>query len=151
MKNTLLLSLALVAGCHSSKHADGVACDAKAVKALAGSLDQANGIGLDLQDAKVKTDIAAATKELTGKTYAFTGCKFSSQGNDVVSFSASDGDKSVDCHMKGGEEGVTKFRHAAMAVGQDKLKLDVSGVIAPDGDAHFPRLAMTACEIDAHE
>jgi len=149
MKTTLLIALSLFA-C-KSKHIDAVACDATAVNALAANLDKANGIGVDLQDPKNKADIANATKDLTGKKFAFTGCKFSMQGNDEVSFTASNGDKSIGCHMKDGEEGVTKFRHAAMAIGQAKLRLDVSGTIESDKDAHFPRLAMTGCEIEAHE
>jgi len=149
---SMVAALAFGAGCGKSKHADGVKCDAKAIGALAASLDKANGIGVDLTNDKVKAEIAAAAKDVTGKTFAFDGCKFHSQGNDTVSFSAADSDRpSLDCAMKGGEAGVTEFRHAAMKIGQDKVRLDVSGVIASHGDPQFARLGMTECEISTHD
>jgi len=89
MKTTLVIALSLFA-CGKSKPS-GVACDATAVNALAASLDKANGLNVDLQDAKIKADIATATKEITGKKFAFTGCKFSGQGNDEVWFAAPTG------------------------------------------------------------
>src|SRR5450432_1680342 len=117
MKTTLLAIAVSLSACGKSK-SSAVACDATATNALAASLDKANGthLGNAYDDPKNKADMAAATKELTGKKFAFTGCKFDGQGNDMVSFTASNGDKSINCHMKGGEDGVTKFRHAAMAI-----------------------------------
>lgn len=152
MKNALWISLLFVAACGSKgKHIDGVACDAKAVGDLATKLDMASGINVDLQDKKVQADIEAAKKDVMGKTFAFTGCKFESQGNDQVNFASADGGKSIHCTMKGGEKGVTEFRHAAMAVGQDKLKLDVVGTIGEAGTKNFERVGMTNCEIVAHD
>ncbi|MEO8554535.1 MAG: hypothetical protein ABI678_31380 [Kofleriaceae bacterium] len=153
MNHALWISILALAACGKGggTHIDGVACDAKAVGDLAAKLDMASGINVDLTNEKVKADIAAAKKDVMGKTFAFTGCKFQSQGNDQVSFASSDGSKSIQCTMKNGEKGVTEFRHAAMAVGQDKLKLDVSGTIAEAGSAHFERVGMTGCEIVAHD
>jgi hypothetical protein len=155
MKTNLWISMVAAlafAGCGKSKHAAGVKCDAKAIGELAATLEKANGYNVDLTNDKVKADIATASKAITGKTFAFDGCKFSSQGNDIVTFSASDSDAAtIHCAMKGGEQGVTEFRHAAMAIGQDKLKLDVSGVIASHGDKDFARLGMTECEISTHD
>jgi len=149
---SMVAALAFGAGCGKSKHADGVKCDAKAIGALAASLDKANGMNVDLGSDKVKAEIAAAAKDLTGKQFAFDGCKFHSQGNDLVTFSASDSEgATLECAMKGGEAGVTEFRHAAMKIGQDKLRLDVSGVIASHGEKPFARLGMTECEISTHD
>jgi hypothetical protein len=149
---SLVAAIAFGTSCGKSKHIDGVACDTKAVGALAASLDKANGIGVDLTNAKVKADIEAATKEVIGKTFAFDGCKFQSQGNDVVSFSAADSDTTrIECVMKDGEAGVSEFRRAAMKIGQDKLRLDVTGVIASHGNKDFARYKMTKCEISTHE
>ncbi len=150
MKHVLLLVLA-VAACGKSKHIDGVACDAKAVGDLATSLDLASGMGVDLTSDKVKADIEKAKAAVIGKTFAFTGCKFGSQGNDQVELASADGSKMIHCVMKDGEKGVTELRHAAMKIGQDKLKLDVSGKIAATGSKDFPRIGMTDCEMSAHE
>lgn len=153
MKHALWITVLAVAACGKGggKHIDGVACDAKAIGDLAAKLDLASGINVDLTNDKVKADIAAAKKDIMGKTFAFTGCKFTSQGNDQVSFSSPDGAKELRCTMKGGEHGVTEFRHAAMKVGQDKLKLDVQGTIGEAGSKDFERVGMTNCEIVAHE
>src|SRR3954467_3406347 len=138
---TLVIAMFSLAACgKGGKHIDGVACDAKAVGDLAAKLHLASGVNVDLTNDKIKADIAAAKKDVMGKTFSFTGCKFESQGNDQVRFASADGTKSIQCTMKGGEKGVTEFRHAAMAVGQDKLKLDVSGTIAEAGSEHFERV-----------
>ncbi len=150
MKHLILVVLA-VAACGKAKHADGVACDAKAVGDLATSLDLASGMNVDLTSDKVKADIEKAKAAVIGKTFAFIGCKFDGQGNDKVDFASSDGSKTVHCVMKDGEKGVTEFRHAAMKIGEAKLKLDVSGKIAATGSKDFPRIGMTDCEISAHE
>lgn len=152
MKHALWISFLAFAACgKGSKHIDGVACDAKTIGDLAAKLDLASGVNVDLTNDKIKADIAAAKKDVMGKTFAFTGCKFQSQGNDQVSFASSDGAKSIRCTMKGGEAGVTEFRHAAMKVGQDKLLLDVSGTIGESGSKDFERVGMTGCEIVAHD
>jgi len=152
MKHALWISVLAFAACgKGGKHIDGVACDAKAVGDLAAKLDLASGVNVDLTNEKIKADIAAAKKDVMGKAFAFTGCKFQSQGNDQVSFASTDGTKSIRCTMKGGENGVTEFRHAAMKVGQDKLILDVSGTIGESGSKDFERVGMTNCEMVAHD
>ena len=148
----LVAAFACGSGCGNSKHAAGVACDSKAVSGLAGKLDKANGLNVDLADAKVQADIDAATKEVVGKKFAFDGCKFKSQGNDMVTFSASNSDApTIECAMKGGEAGVKDFRDAAMKIGQDKVRLDVTGIVASNGSKYVPRLTMTDCEIATHD
>lgn len=150
LATVLLLS---VAACgKSSKKFDGVPCDDKALADLAASLDKANGIGVNLADDAVKADIEKAKAALIGKKYAFTGCKFSSQGNDEVSFTSFTSEKvDIRCSMKNGTDGVRDFRQAAMAIGQAKVKLDVAGEIAIGGEKPFERLALRNCEITAHE
>lgn len=150
----LLIAILMTVACGKSKHIDGVPCGAKAVGDLAATLSKASGFGIDLTNDKAKADIAAAKTAVMGKQLAFTGCKFDSQGNDIVRFASSDSSASsasIECTMKGGEKAVTEFRHAAMKIGQDKLKLDVSGVIAATGSKDFPRIGMTDCEISTHD
>lgn len=143
----------LIAGCSSSSgpKIEGPPCDAKALAALDASLDKANGINVDLSDAKVQAEIAAAKSSVTGTKVAFTGCTFRSQGNDEVSFGALTGDTDISCTMKGGDEAVTTFRHAAMKIGQDKVRLDVRGVVAMGGMKGFERLGLRDCEIAVHD
>ena len=45
--------------------------------------------------------------------------------------------------MKGGEDAVTEFRHAAMKLDMKKLKLDVQGTVTGK--------QLTDCEISAYE
>ena len=137
------------AGCgKSAAKTQAAPCDAKTIAELAANLDKANGIGVDLTDEKVKADIATAKAAITGKHLAFTGCAFHSQGNDVVSFAEAGGaGPSIDCTMKGGAQSVTEFRHAAMRIGQDKLKLDVSGDVGMGGMKGFERLGLVSCVI----
>ena len=59
-KYMIVAVMALGAGCGKAKKAEGVKCDAKAVDALAASLDKANGINVELTD-KVKADMAVAS------------------------------------------------------------------------------------------
>jgi hypothetical protein len=147
----LVIAILMTVACGKSKHIDSVPCDAKAVGDLAATLSKASGFGIDLTNDKAKADSAAAKTAMMGKQFAFTGCKFDSQGNDIVRFASSDSSASIECAMKGGEKGVTEFRHAAMKIGQDKLRLDVSGVIAATGTKDFPRVGMTDCEISTHD
>ena len=116
MKNLILVSILVsVVGCKSSTKAQP--CDGSAI----GSLSKSDG-----------------------KQVAFAGCTFQGQGNDVVSFGPSGGGaQSIDCTMKGGESAVTEFRHAAMKIGQDKLKLDVRGTVVAN--------AMKDCEITTRD
>ncbi len=150
--NLALISIVAMAGCGKSKGADAVACDVKALTTLSADLDKANGAHLDLTKDSVKADTAAAAKAITGKKYAFTGCSFFGQGNDAVSFSPAGAETPyIDCKMKGGQDAVTEFRHAAMKIGQAKLKLDVNAVVASAGDKDSARLQLTECEISAHD
>jgi len=116
MKNMIIVSLlASVVGCKGSTKAGP--CDGTSI----GSLSKSDG-----------------------KQVALAGCTFQGQGNDVVSFGPSTGGgPSIDCTMKGGADAVKEFRTTAMKIGQDKLKLDVRGVVAKD--------AMKDCEISAHD
>jgi hypothetical protein len=168
MTNTtraLALSLLAVAACGkgksddkaSGKAAEGMdtskfaACDAATLSALEADLAVANCVNVDLTKKEITDACEAKKKEVTGKTFSFKGCTFSSQGNDTVSFGATGTDKMVHCIMKGGEAGVTSFRKSAMKFDMAKLKLDVTGVIASNGDKNFERLQMTDCQITAHE
>jgi hypothetical protein len=115
MKNSIsILALVLAAAC--SKGPKGERCDAKAVAAITAS---------------------------DGKHIALSGCTFSGQGNDVVSFGDAGGNGFVHCKMKGGEDAVTEFRHAAMKLDMKKLKLDVQGTVTGK--------QLTDCEISAYE
>jgi len=125
-------------------------CEA-AFSKLAADLDKANCLNVDLGDKSITDACEAMKTQITGKRYALRGCTFSSQGNDEVSFGATGTDKTLDCTMKGGEEGVKTFRNAAMKLDMAKLRLDVSGVIALGGMKGFERLQMTDCQISAHE
>lgn len=145
------LSLAAAACGKSSAGPAGAPCDAKAIEELAKTLDTANGIGVDLQDKSLEKPRAEAKAKVDGKKYAFKGCTFAMQGNDTVTFGATGTDKTLGCVMKGGEDGVKSFRHAAMKLDFDKLKLDVSGVIKLHGEAPFDDYGLTDCTISAHE
>jgi hypothetical protein len=157
MTNTKLLLVTIVlataAGCSkkssSSSSAKAAPCDPDAVKALAANLELANGMGIDLTEKGSDAKIASAKAAVMGKEIAFSGCTFDSQGNDIVAFGPSTGGHgvSIECAMKGGEAGVTEFRHAAMELDMKKLRLDVHGKVAASGD----RVAVTGCEITAHE
>lgn len=147
-----VLLVLLVAGCSSSSpKIDGPPCDAKAIAALDASLDMANGINVDLTKAGVQAEIAAAKAKVTGTKVAFTGCMFRSQGNDEVSFGAVTGDAEISCTMKGGSDAVTTFRRKAMKIGQDKVRLDITGQIAMGGMKDFERLGLRDCEISVHD
>jgi hypothetical protein len=135
-------------GADTSKYAP---CEAATLAALEADLATANCVNVDLTKKEITDACEAKAKEVTGKTYSFKGCTFSSQGNDEVSFTAPGSDKMLHCTMKGGEAGVKDFRHAAMKFDMAKLKLDVTGVIAKGGMKGFERLQMTDCQIAAHE
>lgn len=158
-KTTHVLSIAfVVAAAACGKGGDGapkanyVACDAAALAALDADLDKANCVNVDLTKKEITDACAAKAKEITGKTYALKGCTFSSQGNDEVSFGATGTDKTVGCKMKGGEKGVDSFRHAAMKLEMNKLRIDVVGVVASNGEKEpFERLMLTDCQMTAHE
>jgi len=155
MKTTSLITLLAIslAGCGtSSKKAAGVPCDAKALAALSAELDKANGIGLNIADEQIKKDVDAAKAAVLGKHYAFTGCTFASQGNDEVGFgAATGGEPSIDCTMKDGKDGVRTFRKEALEIGQDKVRLDVSGELAVGGMKGFERVGLRNCEISVHD
>ena len=120
---------------------------APAAAELAKKLEIANGMNMDLTDPKTQPAIDAAKAELAGKRFSFKDCKFSSQGNDTVSFAADAAAKDISCVMAGGEEGNKKFRNAAMNFDMAKLKLDVTGVMKAKGDD----LEMSECNITPHE
>ena len=153
MKTLLLLVLALslpLAACTSSNAsapANAEPCD-PAATAFAKRLSTANGLGMDLTDAKTQPAIDAAKKGLAGTKVAFKNCAFSGQGNDIVSFAPTkDGGNDLDCVMSGGEAGTKKFRHAAMDFDLPKLKLDVAGTVKEvEG-----RLKIADCSITPHE
>jgi hypothetical protein len=133
---------------------DFVACDGPTLTKLSEDIDKANCVNVDLTKKEITDACEVTKKEIAGKRFSFKGCTFSSQGNDEVSFGAAGTDKTVHCVMKGGEAGVTEFRHAAMKFDMKKLQIDVSGVIAPhsmNGDKAFERLQMTDCQMIAHE
>jgi hypothetical protein len=117
---TILVSALLLSAAACSKGSKGEPCDAKALAGLSSS---------------------------AGKRLAFKGCSFQSQGNDVVAFGDATKNGRIDCTMKGGEAAVKDFRHAAQAIGLDKLKLDVEGTVTADGDS----VVMKDCEISAHD
>jgi hypothetical protein len=124
MYRASLLFLVTSAACHKSPSGDP--CEPGAVKTLAAQL---------------------ADGSAKGKQYAFTGCKFASQGNDIVSFSDSSGGQSIDCKLKGGADAVTEFRHSAMKIGMSKLKIDVAGTAAANGNS----VALADCDVTAHD
>lgn len=146
------------AACSQGSKMDGKPCDAATFTALEKSLETANGYGLDIADAKIKAQVEGQQKALTGKKYTLTGCKFAGQGGDVVMFSASTevkadkggGELTLECTMKGGEGAVKDFRHKAMEMHREKLRLDVSGELGII-DSGFKRLALKNCEIAVHE
>ena len=159
MTNTthaLVLSL-LVIGAAACGKADGSAsykpCDAKAITELSARLEKASPFGVDKSDKKAMAVYEAAKAKLTGKHYAFKGCTFATQGGDEIHFRAQGTDVSLGCVMKGGEAGVTKLRHGAMGlnVDEDKLRLDVSGVIGLAGEGDFSHLQLTGCSIAVHK
>ena len=151
MKNSLYLVLFLVA-CKSSdaNTANAVAC-ATAAPELGKQLELANGVGLDLTDAKSQPAIDAAKKAIMGKKLAFKDCAFGSQGGDSVSFGATADAKysyeSVECAMADGKAGQKAFRQAAMKFDMAKLKLDVVGTVGE----HEGRIKLTGCTITPHE
>lgn len=126
--------------------AQAVPC-APAAAELAKQLETANGFGLMLDDPKTQPAIDAAKAAIVGKRYSFKDCKFSSQGNDVVSFAADATAQDIGCVMAGGEAGNKKFRQAAMGFEMSKLKLDVTGTVK----LHEDRLHLADCEITPHE
>jgi len=155
MKNYLFLVpvLALMA-CKSSdakQLANAAPCDPGATE-LAKQLSAANGYNMDLSDPKTQATIDAAKKAILGKKFAFKNCKFTSQGNDTVSFAATKGaEHDIDCKMAGGDDGNKKFRHAAMDFDMAKLQLDVSGTIK-EIDGHFDKdIVLADCTITPHE
>jgi hypothetical protein len=107
---------------------------------------------LNIADEKIKKEVDAAKAAVIGKHYSFTGCTFASQGNDEVGFaSATGGEPTIRCTMKDGEKGVDTFRHAAMDIGQDKVRLDVSGELAVGGMKGFESVGLRSCEISVHD
>lgn len=149
MKTSLVLVLvAVMPACKSSdaRNAEGVPCATSAIEQFSTRLSAANGFG-DLG----KPELAAAKAAVTGKRFAFDGCVFTSQGSDQVSFAATAGGKQLTCIMAGGEEGVTRFRRAAMAFDLPKLRLDVRGTVNETGTGDFKRLDLVDCEIVPHE
>lgn len=149
MKNTLCLVLFVVA-CKSSDAntpANAAAC-ATAAPELQAQLKAANGIGQDLTDPKSQPAIDAAKKAIMGKKLAFKNCAFASQGGDTVSFAATAEDHfGIECAMADGAAGTKQFRKSAMALDQDKLKLDVVGTVGE----HDGRIKLTGCKITPHE
>jgi len=158
-KTTRVLSIALLvsaAACGKGKDsgpkANYVPCDTATLTALDADLDKANCVNVDLTKKEITDACAVKAKEITGKTFALKGCTFSSQGNDEVSFGATGTDKTVSCKMKGGDKGVDSLRHAAMKLDMNKLRLDVVGVVASNGEKEpFERLMLTECQMTAHE
>ena len=145
----ILYACLFLVACKSSdakQSADAVPC-APGAADLAKQLDAANGLGMDLTDAKTQPAIDAAKAKVESKRFAFKDCKFSSQGNDTVSFAADAAAADLGCVMSGGEDGVKKFRRAAMELDMKKLKLDVTGVVK----LHEDRLRLTECTITPHE
>jgi hypothetical protein len=154
IKNALLLSVLSLAAAACSKASGapaGVPCDAKAIEELSKNLDTANHLGVDLTDKKLEKEGNDMAAKLKGKRYSFKGCKFAGQGNDEVEFGAKGTAQTLACSMKGGEKGVDNFRHAAMELDPAKIKLDVTGVLAPTGSKDFERLQLTECQVTAHE
>jgi hypothetical protein len=149
MKNTLFLFIAVLTACKSAEGAGEVVPCERGATELAKRLEIANGRGLDRTDPKTQSAIDAAKSGLEGKRFAFKDCHFDGQGNDTVSFAPTgSSSESVDCVMAGGEAGNKEFRRAAMALDdQEKMKLDVTGVVKP----HEDRLALTDCKITPHE
>lgn len=147
MKTALVLLVACTACKSSDAHnAEDVPCATGALEQFSTRLSAANGWG-----GLGKPELATAKAELTGKRFAFDGCVFKSQGNDQVSFAADGDGKQLTCIMKGGEEGVTRFRRAATAFDLKKLRLDVSGTVNETGEGDFKRLDLVDCEIVPHE
>ena len=147
MKNTYFLLLALAA-CKSSNAgpaADAIPCDPAATE-LVKRLDDANGMGIEYSDPKRKPTMDAAHAGLEGKRIALKNCRFSSQGNDEVAFAAAEGARSLTCAL--GADGHKKFRHAAMELDMDKLKLDVTAVVKQQKKDRFE---LTECKITPHE
>lgn len=153
---TLLVGAAAACGkgdkaAESAPKANYVPCEAAAFDALTADLEKANCLNVDLTDKAITDACEAMKKQISGKTYAFKGCTFSSQGNDEVSFGAPGTDKELHCIMKGGKAGVTEFRNAAMKLDMTKLRLDVVGVITMGGNKGFERLQLAECQIKAYE
>lgn len=145
MKNTYFLVFVLAA-CKSSDAgtADAVPCDPAATE-LVTRLDAANGIGMEITDPKRQPAMDAAKAGLDGKRYAFKNCYFASHGNGEVSFAAAEGARSLTCVL--GEDGLKKFRRAALELDSDKLALDVTATVK----LQEGRLALTGCKITPHE
>jgi len=154
--HALLLSL-LVTGAAACGKADGASsykpCDAKGIAELQASFDKTSPFSHDKNDKKAMEELEAETAKIKGQRYAFKGCTFAGQGGDEVTFGAPGTGTTISCVMKDGEAGVDKFRHAGMALGVDvdKLRLDVSGVIAMAGSGDFERLQLTGCQISVHK
>jgi hypothetical protein len=138
----ILYACVFLVACKSSdakQAADAVPCVTGAAE-LSKQLHTANGYNMDLSDPKTQPAIL-------GKRFAFKDCKFTSQGNDTVSFAGAADQRDIGCVMAGGEAGNKKFRTAAMDFDMAKLKLDVTGVVKlHDGD-----LEMIDCKITPHE
>jgi hypothetical protein len=156
-RHALAITLFLVgaAACSKSKErpkANYAPCDVAAITALDADLDKANCVNVDLTKKEITDACAAKAKEITGKTYALEGCTFSSQGNDELHFGATGTDKTVGCKMKGGKKGLDDFRHEAMKLDMNKLRIDLVGVVASNGEKEpFERLTLTECQMTAHE
>ncbi|MDX2089332.1 MAG: hypothetical protein SFX73_15870 [Kofleriaceae bacterium] len=119
---------------------------------LAKKLSDANGRNMDLGKPETQKVIDAAKAEIAGKTFAFSNCFFSSQGNDQVSFKANgSAEDDIECVMAGGEDGNRKFRDAAMSFDMSKLRLDVRGTVKEHGEGHFRDFTLVDCEITPHE
>jgi hypothetical protein len=148
MKNTLFLFIAVLSACKSAEGAGEVVPCERGATELASRLETANGLGLDRTDPKTQPAIDAARAGLEGKRFAFKDCHFDSQGSDTVSFAPKGSSETITCVMAGGEAGNKEFRRAAMALDdQDKMKLDVSGVVK----RHEDKLALTDCTITPHD
>jgi hypothetical protein len=154
---TIPLLLALAFGCGnttesgSNREPQPVPCDPGATE-LHSRLRLANGVGVDLGEAGVEDQVEAAKASLLGRSFAFTGCRFASQGNDTVNFAASSGADPIECVMVGGEQGNAEFRRAAVQLAFDKLRLDVRGTVVTR-QGHFGRTSLTLgeCTITPHE
>lgn len=126
-------------------------CDGPELETLAKDLDTAGGVGVDFSGSDAKATVEAAIAKIKGKRVAFKSCVFTSQGNDEVSFAAKKDGHEITCRMAGGEAGNRDFRNAAMGFDQDKLRLDVVGVAASNGNANVERYILTDCTITPHE
>lgn len=119
----------------------------EAFEKLAADLDAASGRGIDYSKPADVERMEATKQALVGKTFAFTGCTFVMQGNDEVDFGSPGSKSEIDCHMRGGEDGLKAFLRTAGSLDPKKMRLDVRGMASIVDDD----VELTSCEITAHE